>query len=316
MATSFGRTVIVALVALALAALCLPRKMPATRLLSLAAFLLAGLALALSGHASAAAPQWLTRPAVFVHGVAIAYWAGALIPLGMALRRGDAEAVPALRRFSATIPAVVALLVAAGVILAIVQVGTPAALVETAYGRVFLVKLGLLAILFALAAWNRWRLTGPAEGGDRRMAGRLVRSIAVETVVVLLILGVAAAWRFTPPPRALAAAAAVPASFHVHTAKAMAEVTITPGRAGPVDVSAIIMSGDFGPLAAKEVTLVFANPAAGIEPIRRPASNPGDGTWRIDGLLLPVAGTWTVRLDILISDFEMERLTGEVAIRP
>ncbi len=37
-----------------------------------------GAALAASGHASAAAPQWLTRPAVFVHGVSVACWAGAL----------------------------------------------------------------------------------------------------------------------------------------------------------------------------------------------------------------------------------------------
>ncbi|WP_445500229.1 hypothetical protein [Microvirga sp. G4-2] len=32
-----------------------------------------GLALALSGHASAAPPQWLTRPSVFVHGMAAAF---------------------------------------------------------------------------------------------------------------------------------------------------------------------------------------------------------------------------------------------------
>ena len=93
----------------------------------------------------------------------------------------------------------------------------------------------------------------------------------------------------------------------------------SPSRPGAPDRStsrAILTSGDFGPLAAKELALVFANPASGIEPIRRPASNHGDGTWRIDGQLLPVAGTGTVRLAILISDFEMGRLTGEVAVRP
>jgi copper transport protein len=35
-----------------------------------------GFALALSGHASNAAPQWLTRPSVFVHVVCVTFWVG------------------------------------------------------------------------------------------------------------------------------------------------------------------------------------------------------------------------------------------------
>ena len=76
------------------------------------------------------------------------------------------------------------------------------------------------------------------------------------------------------------------------------------------------MSGDFGPLDAKEVTLVLSNASAGVEPIRRPARKPGDGTWRVDGLVIPVSGRWTIRIDILISDFEIARLTGDIDIRP
>ena len=35
-------------------------------------------------------PQWLTRPSLFLHGVAAAYWIGALAPLAtMAHRRND-----------------------------------------------------------------------------------------------------------------------------------------------------------------------------------------------------------------------------------
>jgi copper transport protein len=96
----------------------------------------------------------------------------------------------------------------------------------------------------------------------------------------------------------------------------MADLTITPGRAGPVVVSAVIMTGEFGPLAAKEVSFAFSNPTAGIESFKRKASAPGDGTWRADGVVLPLAGAWHVRIDILVSDFEMVRLEGEVRIRP
>lgn len=314
--TSYGGTVIAALAAFALAGGALALGGLAAKLAAVSAWLLAGVALALSGHASAASPQWLMRPAVFLHVTAIAIWIGALAPLGLALRQNQPGAVKALHRFSRVIPAVVAVLVLAGVVLAAVQVERPAALLDTAYGQVFLIKLALLAGLFLLAAMNRWFLTAPAEAGDPIATRRLARSIAMETLVVLLIFGAVAAWRFTPPPRTLAAAAAMPANMHIHTAKAMADVTVSPGRAGTVSVSAIIMTGDFGPLDAKEVTFIFSNPDAGIEPFRRKAEKPGDGTWRANGIVLPLPGEWSVRVDVLISDFDMARLEGRIAIRP
>lgn len=314
--TTFGLTVAVSFFAFLAAGASLSLQGTGALAAACLALLLGAGSLALSGHASAASPQWVMRPAVFLHAIAIAVWAGALTPLGLALRRKEAGAAKALARFSRIIPAFIGMLLATGAVLAVVQVGHPAALLDTAYGQVFVVKLVLLAGLFLLAAANRWKLTAPTKNGDEQSAGKLVRSIALETVLVLLIFGVAATWRFTPPPRVLAAAAAVPATLHVHGAKAMADLTIAPGRTGPVSVSAIIMTGDFGPLDAKEVTFVFSNPAAGIEPFRREAEKPGDGTWRADGVVLPLAGTWTVRVDVLITDFDIARLEGSVAIRP
>ncbi len=315
-ATTFGATVLIAAMAFLLALLCLILPRASARGLSVVAVLTAGASLALSGHASAAEPQWLTRPAVFVHAVTIALWTGALLPLAALLRQGGAEASVALRRFSRFIPVAIAALIVAGIVLALIQVETPEALLTTAYGRVFLVKLALLAGLFGLAAFNRWRLTLPALIGVPAARSRLVRSIAAETAVVLLIFAVAACWRFTPPPRALAIAAAAPANAHIHTLDGVAEVLIAPGHAGPVTAHITIMTGDFGPLDAKEVTLVVANKAAGIEPIKRAARKPGNGTWRVDDLVLPVPGIWQVRVDILVSDFKLVRLPAEVVIRP
>ena len=83
--TSYGLTAIAAMVALFAALFAVEatwREAPVVaRALSLAALLVAGFALALSGHASNAAPQWLTRPSVFVHVVCVAFWVGALLPL-------------------------------------------------------------------------------------------------------------------------------------------------------------------------------------------------------------------------------------------
>ncbi|MFC0219547.1 copper resistance CopC/CopD family protein [Pseudochelatococcus lubricantis] len=315
--TSYGKTAFVALAALVLAAMAGVDRGAAGKGLSVTALVVAGLALAASGHASAAHPQWLTRPAVFLHAVGIAFWAGALVPLGAALASPmQGEGSAALRRFSRAIPVAVLPLVVAGALLAAVQLRTPEALWTTAYGKVLLIKLGLLAALFLLAAVNRFRLTTPAAHGDGRATARLRRSIYAELALVLAIFAVAALWRFTPPPRALAEAAAAPASVHLHADKAMADVAIAPGRAGPVRASIAVMTGDFGPLDPAGVTLVLSNPAAGIEQIRRPATRDSEGVWQVEGLNLPVAGQWTVRVDILISDFELVKVEDNIAIRP
>ncbi|RTM11157.1 MAG: copper resistance protein CopC [Hyphomicrobiales bacterium] len=313
--TSFVWTVLIGLIALGLALLSLAGPSGVRKLSASAALLGVGAALAASGHASAAEPQWLTRPLVFLHGMAIAFWAGSLAPLGLALRRQPAEAKVFLRRFSRAILPVIVLLAASGIVLAIIQVQQPAALINTSYGRLLLLKLALLLFLFTLAAVNRWTLTVPAEAGDTEVQRRLARSIRIEVVIVLAILGVAAGWRFTPPPRALAIAAAQPVSIHIHTLEAMADLSITPGHAGEVTASMMIMTGDFGPLDAKGVTLVLSKPESGIEPIKRPATKPGDGTWRVDNLVIPLPGRWNARLDILVSDFEMVKIEAPIDIR-
>jgi copper transport protein len=299
-----------------------------------------GLALSASGHASAAEPQWLMRPSVFVHAVGIAFWAGALVPLGTLLASPSPDATAALKRFSRAIPFALAPLVFVGVVLAVVQVGRIDGLWTTNYGRLLLIKLAILAVLFALAAVNRWRLTAAAAGRDSGATRRLVRSIALETVLVMAILGVAAGWRFTPPPRSLDAAAASSALVHIHTAeepasvhlhddsdipparleieseKAMAHLIVAPPKVGPATVSIEIFDADFLPLDAKEVTLVLSNLAAGVEPLKRRATKPDNRPWRVDNLVIPVAGQWTARIDILVSDFEMVKLEGAIDVSP
>jgi copper transport protein len=280
------------------------------------ALILAGLALAASGHASAAAPEMFTRPAVFIHAVSVAFWLGAFLPLAVLFRERRPDAAAALRRFSALIPFALVPLVVSGGFLAVVQVRHIGAVPATAYGRVLAIKLVLVALLILVAAFNRWRLTRPAGAGDTKAIRRLVSAIVIESLLALAILGVVAAWRFTPPPRALEAAAAQPAHLHIHTLPAMAELSIAPGHIGPVAATILLSTGDFAPLDAKEVTLVLSHPASGIQPIRKPARRSGDGTWRIDSLTLPVAGEWRAEILILITDFKETRLDGTILIRP
>jgi copper transport protein len=314
-ATAYVRTVAVASAALLCGLLALRLRGAPARAASAVALIGAGAALAASGHASTAEPRWLATALVALHGAGVSFWIGALAPLGSSLRTGGEEAAAALRRFSAAAPYALAALALAGLALAAVQLRSPAALFDSAYGRVLLAKAALLTALFGVAALNRWRLTAPAVGGAARR--RLVRSIAVEIGLAAVILGVVALWRFTPPPRALADAAPARASLHVHGPRAMAEVTVEPGPAGLYVLSASVLTADSGALDAKEATAILSNEKAGIEPIRRRLRRGPDGLWRSEPPLpLPVRGRWALRLDLLISDFESVRLDGELEIGP
>jgi copper transport protein len=315
--TSFGSTVTTAVATLLLAWLGLRAPVAWQRPISLAALVGVGLALALSGHASAAAPQWLTRPAVFLHAVGVAYWIGALIPLALMVRRAPAQALPAVRRFSAGALIAVAVLTLTGLILAAVQVETLANLTGTAYGQVLLAKTALVAGLLGLAALNRLWLT-PALANPDGSGGRwLVRSVVAEIVLSLAILGLIGLWRFTPPPRALAPAAeaAASASVHLHTPTLMAQVTLSPGRPGAIRARIVIASGRAVPVDPKEVTLVLSKLDAGIGPLERQAQRAERG-WEVDGLVLPLAGPWQVKVEVLVNDFEKASLEGSVTLRP
>jgi copper transport protein len=268
--------------------------------LSLLALLGVGVALSLSGHAGTVEPRWLTRSAVFLHGVCVAFWIGALVPLVGALRTDAGRG--ALVRFSRLIPYPFAVLVVTGIALAIVQLDRLDALWTTRYGAVLTCKLAAVAALFVLAVANRYVFTPRVEAQGAAAARPLALSIKVEVALALAILALVALWRFTPPPRALAAAGHV--SVHIHGERAMAQIEIEPVRARGAKVGVLLLDAELRPLGAKELALVFSNPAAGIEPVRRNAVSEDDANWRIDDLRIPIAGRWRLRVEILISDFD------------
>src|SRR5262245_32090430 len=275
-----------------------------------------GVALAASGHASSAEPQLLTRPAVFVHGIVVAFWIGALMPLAAVMRSPDRRAGE-LARFSRAIPTAIILLFASGISLAIVQLSQVDALWTTGYGLVLCGKLIAVVALLLLAAFNRYALTPRVVAGDSIAARRITRSIAAELSIAVLALAFVAAWRFTPPPRALFAAAEAPVHVHIHSDKAMADLTIEPAGDSGRQITVTVLDGQFGPLLDKKVTLVLAMPEAGIEPLRLPATHVESTIWRIDRVHLPMLGGWRVRVEILVNDFEKIPLEDRIdLLRP
>jgi copper transport protein len=309
LATSYAATAIIAGCAIVLGLLALRSAgRAAGRVLAACAVAAIGIALAASGHASNAQPHGLTRPAVFLHGVCVALWIGALLPLASGVRRGARDA---LDRFSRAIPLPLAVLVATGVALAWVQLDRLDALWTTAYGLVLTAKLVAVAALLTLAAANRYVLVPRlSQGGSAAPA--LIRTMATELAVAAVILGLVALWRFTPPPRALAAGETT--YIHFHDPRAMAEIDITPQRGHGAHVAIAVTDGDFRPIAAKEVVVAIRNSAAGIEPLRRPAARADEGDWRIEDFRIPVAGIWRMRVEILLSDFDKVAIEDNVVL--
>ena len=73
----------------------------------------------------------------------------------------------------------VACLLLAGVMLAALQVRTPAALIATDYGRLLLLKLALVALLLGLGALNRLVLTPALERRAEAASGCAARSVRI-----------------------------------------------------------------------------------------------------------------------------------------
>ena len=171
-----------------------------------------------------------------------------------------------------------------------------------------------MALLLALAALNRFLLT-PAVVADHENTRPLLGSIRAECALVLCILAVVAGWRFTPPPRVLAAAVAAPLSIHIHTDRAMFQVLISPGKVGSNDFVLQLMTGDAALLPAKEATLAISLPERGIEPMERRATLGADGYWHVRGVPLPLSGRWHMRIEALVSDFEKVTLEDQFEVK-
>lgn len=313
----YGQTSLVALGALTSGLLGLwARSEKIGAVAGLVAIGLAGLAVSLSGHASAAQPQWLMKPALFIHMVAIAWWVGALYPLILLLREDQATARDPLLRFSRAIPFAIVPLVASGVVLAVVQLGWPGPAWFSGYGAILAAKLVLLAALFIVASWNRWALTAPAATGDAQALRQMRRAILAEIVLVLAILCLVSGWRFTPPPRALVLDSPPIAELTLTKGDLIATILVTPARVGPVDIDIDLSPPAGDAMAAKAVRISLTPLGADLAPTTRPAEPDGSGGWSVVGILLPLPGVWAVDIEVRVSDFELVKLGGEIELVP
>ncbi|SEC64381.1 copper transport protein [Nocardioides exalbidus] len=275
------------------------------------------------GHTRAFAPSPVLVFYDVLHVTAGAVWLGGLVGLVLtlgALAGRELLAAQALARFS-TFAAVSLLVVAgAGAFLSWRILGSWAGFVETTYGRLLLVKIGIALLVAGIGAWNRWRTlpavraaTGFADRG--RAAGLVTRAVRVEAALLVVLLGVT--------------------GFLVNQSPRPAPVTAASGTTGVGAATA----GDLRVLAVLDprrtgsnTVLVQVQDASG-EPYD-PPSNPvvelrtegldigavavvpiAAGTYR-GRVVIPRAGEWEVQVSIPLSRFENPVTTVRLSVRP
>lgn len=140
---------------------------------------------------------------------------------------------------------------------------------------------------------------------------RFINGLAVKRIVSSVVAAAAAMSVAAAPT----AAATDDDSFftHLHTEKAMANVTITPGRTGPVVITVQLETTDERPLAAMGVSVRLTSPQAGSTPIEAVAEPTGD-EWRAT-LSVPSGGRWSMGLNIRLSEADEVDVASPILIR-
>jgi copper resistance protein D len=168
--TQFGRVSEIRIVLALILAMCLAyHSFALANWLALGAGLGLAAAIAWTGHAGSTAGELgnFHVAADALHLLAVAAWIGGLVPLTVLLtaaRRDRELALASLarnvtKRFSTLGVISVAVLATTGIVNTWILVGSFHALVTTAYGRLLMLKLVVLAIMLIFAAINRYWLT-------------------------------------------------------------------------------------------------------------------------------------------------------------
>lgn len=276
---------------------------------------------ALVGHTRAIEPTSAMVLADILHVSAGAVWLGGLTGLAVALpilSRRDGLAAEVLARFSSVAAGVLLATAAAGVLLAWRIVPGWAELTGTAYGRVLLVKIGVVALAVLLGAGNRYVLlprVRAAIGHDhvRRAARATRRTVAVEACLLVVVVALTGFLIDRSPrtevavPEGRTGAATAVVGDHRIVA------TLTPGRIGPgvLQVQVQDLAGEPVELA-EEPAVIVRGPVGALGEVRLESVDLG--TWAAN-LVLPAAGTWKVQVSLRISEFESPVTSLEFAVR-
>jgi copper transport protein len=278
----------------------------------------------IAGHPGTSAAPALTVVADTVHLGGVALWIGGLIVLfAFLLRRADPEELGAiLPVWSDWAAASVAALVLAGTAQALVEIGSFGALLHTTYGKLVLVKAGLLAVVLVVALFSRRlvrRGAADADGEpDPTVGRRLRRTVLLEVVGAVVIIGVASVLVQTTPARtqaAVDAGAGQTGQFAttMNSPLYQLQVDIEPTQTGPNEIHLYAYTPQGAPLKVLEWKVSAGLPAQGIEPIAA-VLTPITDSHDVGQITLPVAGSWTFSFTLRTTEIDEATVTTTVKV--
>jgi copper transport protein len=348
--TRFGQAVVARLLLLALAAPLLAatlRRLPGATDRGRRYFLAATGVLGVLGaatwaagdHASTGEQVPVAVLSDLVHLSSMGVWLGGLLMLAFVVTRPasasvtvDGPEVTAVRRFSRIALCCVGALVVSGVYQAWRDVGSWAALSDTPYGHLVVLKVGGLCVLIGLGwmarDWIRRTVdhTGRVAVAEAQrvdapgLLSRLRRSVALEAAVALVVLAFSSVLVESLPGRTaqteLNGPTQATVAFDTGTVTGTLEVYVGPGTKGPNQTHLYLNNAKGLPYDAAQITAEFTLAADNLGPINATIVHDGPGHYVDQPLDMTFPGTWTLSVTIRSDNFDETTVTVPVKINP
>ncbi|MEG3637265.1 copper resistance CopC/CopD family protein [Micromonospora palythoicola] len=271
----------------------------------------------IAGHPAASPAPAVSVLVDTVHLGGMAVWLGGLVMLAVFLlpRADERELGAILPIWSRWAALAVSALLLAGTVQALIEVATPAALVNTTYGRLVLAKIGLFVLVIAVAAYSR-HLVRTRVAASRPAPVR--RAIWAELAITAIVLGVSATLVQTTPARSVSTDVSAADSGYFSTTATSSlysmQIEVSPARRGNNSVHLYAYTLENQPLPVVEWQVTVALPAAGIEPIQVPLL-PLTDNHATGEISLPAAGEWELRVTARTTEIDQATVTVTVPVR-
>lgn len=281
------------------------RFVGAHKLVALLGSLALVITISTSGHATTG--RWI--PFAFVadvlHVAAAAAWIGGLVVLMVVVFRTKDGAQQIITWFSALAFWCVVVMIVTGSFQGLRQLQSLNALWTSDYGVIFLVKLAVFIGLLAAANISRsW---------VKRNGGGVRRSVAIEIVLAVAVIGVTSILVNSPPAKA--AAPREPVSAEVRVKDSLVDVAIDPARVGSNSLSFYVLDLDGKLKEVPELTAILTNTGKNVGPLTPPLQKVRAGHYASPGFVFPVAGEWKIDLTVRTSEFDQATESVTVRIR-
>jgi mono/diheme cytochrome c family protein len=225
-----------------------------------------------------------------------------------------------VRRYSYLASFSVFLLIVTGLFNGLVELPNLASLIETAYGRVLLIKLLLVALALGTAFFNN-RLVHHDANRQHSAAElqRFNRQVGLEAIVSLVLMLSVAVLVQTQPPGSLAAQegsaeAALPFNTILEAGDLYVHVQVTPNQAGNNRFWVHLYHADGSPIGEVQlVRMLFNYRDAELGQANADLNPLGRDTFALEGAYLNQAGAWELSvyvrrrgMDDVLTDFRLE----------